>query len=185
VGIPARERTLYEILESLPDGCTGEILAGTLHVNPRPSARHIRVGSKLGARLDSPFDSGDDGPGGWWILDEPEVHFIVDVELSVPDLAGWRRERMPKLPEDHRFHVVPDWICEIASPSTAGVDRTVKLPIYAAYGVRHVWLVDPVKRIIESLENVDGAWHAVGVAEGRIALRLPPFDAVAVASPWD
>lgn len=185
MGIPARERTLYEVIESLPEGFTGEILAGTLHVNPRPAARHIRVGSKLGAKLDPPFDSGDDGPGGWWILDEPEVHFIVDVELAVPDLAGWRRERMPTLPDDHRFRVVPDWIAEIASPSTAGTDRTVKLPIYADYGVRHVWLVDPMARTIEASENVDGEWRTVGTVTGDEPVRLPPFDAVAISSPWD
>lgn len=101
----------------------GEIVGGVLHAHPRPSARHAVAASAVGANLFMPFHSGRSGPGGWWMLVEPELHIVRDEVVLVPDLGGWRRQRMPRLPEDHRFQVVPDWICEILSPSTERYDR--------------------------------------------------------------
>ncbi len=120
------------------------------------------------------------GPGGWWIFIEPEVHFVRDVEVIVPDLAGWRRERMPYLPEDHRFKVVPDWICEILSPSTASKDREVKMPLYVRYGVQYAWLIDPVKRTLEACRLETGAWIEVGCFADTDQVAVPPFEAVSL-----
>ena len=142
--------SLYEQLMALPEHVTGEILNGELYAMPRPAGRHGLAERGLSGNLINPFDFGRGGPGGWWIIQEPEVHFIRDVEVAVPDLAGWRRERMPSVPEDHRFEVVPDWVCEILSPSTAKKDRVVKLPLYARYGVAHVWIVDPAAQTLEA-----------------------------------
>ena len=105
-------------------------------------------------------------------------HFIRDVEVAVPDLAGWRRERMPALPEDHRFEIVPDWVCEILSPSTARKDRALKLPLYARFGVAHAWLVDPAARTLEALELREGLWSLVGVFKDEDTVAAPPFAAV-------
>lgn len=184
MNFPARSRTLYDYIESLPEGYTGEIVDGQLYVNPRPSARHVRVGSRLGFTLGNPFDEGVGGPGGWWILDEPEVHFVRDVELAVPDVAGWRRERMPELPDGHRFEVVPDWICEILSKRTAAVDRGEKRETYARFGVGNYWIVDPKRRTVEALANEHGRWVDVGTSAGDEPIRLPPFEAVAIRPPW-
>jgi Uma2 family endonuclease len=107
--------TLYDQLEALPEGLNGEILNGQIHTQPRPSGRHGLAESSLIDELVGPFQKGRGGPGGWWIIGEPELHFIRDTEVDVPDLAGWRRERMPRIPEDQRFTVVPDWVCEILS----------------------------------------------------------------------
>ena len=181
---PARARTLYEYIESLPEGYAGEIVAGRLYVNPRPSARHVRAGSKLGFTLGNPFDEGVGGPGGWWILDEPEVHFVRDVEVSVPDVAGWRRERMPELPDGHRFEVVPDWVCEILSRRTEATDRGAKQDVYASFGVGRYWIVDPRARTVEALANEGGRWVEAGACEGDEPIRLPPFEAVAIRPPW-
>ena len=93
----------------------GEIINGVLHAHPRPAGPHALAGSRLGADIEGPYSRGKGGPGGWWIIDEPEVHFIRDTEVAVPDIAGWRKQRMPQVPEDHRFEIVPDWICEILS----------------------------------------------------------------------
>ena len=109
---------------------------------------------------------------------EPEVHFIRDVEVVVPDLAGWRRERMPTIPRDHRFEVVPDWVCEILSPSTAQKDRTLKLPLYARYGVAYAWLVDPLARTLEAFELRDGRWVLLGAIREDDPVCFPPFAAV-------
>jgi len=173
--------SLYEQLQALPDGLIGEILDGQLHTQPRPTGTHAYAASMLGADLIQPFDKGRGGPGGWWIIDEPELHFLFDVEVDVPDIAGWRRARMPKLPDGHRFTVIPDWVCEILSPSTESKDREIKMPIYARFGVAHAWLVDPRKRILETYDLVGGAWEESGRYSGQDSVRAAPFDAVALA----
>lgn len=170
--------SLYEQLLALPDTLTGEILNGELHAMPRPVARHGLAASALNTDLGPPFGFGRGGPGGWWIIQEPEVHFIRDVEVAVPDLAGWRRERMPSLPDGHRFETVPDWICEILSPSSAKKDRVVKLPAYARYGVAHVWLVDPAARTLEAFALHEGRWLMIAGLKDDDAVAVPPFDAV-------
>jgi Uncharacterized protein conserved in cyanobacteria len=111
-------------------------------------------------------------------LTEPEIHFVRDTEVAVPDLAGWRRERMPILPKDHRFEVVPDWVCEVLSPSTAQKDRALKLPLYARFGVPHAWLVDPLARTLEAFELRDGLWSLTGVFKDEDTVAAPPFAAV-------
>ncbi|MCB2263362.1 MAG: Uma2 family endonuclease [Candidatus Thiosymbion ectosymbiont of Robbea hypermnestra] len=175
---PQRKPTLYESLEALPEGLTGEILNGQLYAHPRPSLSHINVGSALGGKLHNPFQNGNGGPGGWWIFDEPEIHFVRDLEVAVPDLAGLRRERMPYLPEGHRLEVVPDWICEILSPSTASSDREVKMPLYAHYGVPCVWLIHPLERTLEAYRLEAGAWVEIGRFTDTDQAAIPPFEAI-------
>ncbi len=173
--------SLYQQLESLPPGLIGEILNGQLHTQPRPTGRHAYAASALGAELFVPFSKGRGGRGGWWIIDEPELHFLVDVEVDVPDIAGWRRERMPSVPEGHRFTVVPDWVCEVLSPSTESKDREIKLPIYARFGVAFAWLLDPRKRTLETYALGDGVWRETGRFADRDQVRAAPFDAVVIA----
>jgi Uma2 family endonuclease len=119
----------YDQLLNLPEHLVGEIIGGQLHTQPRPAGPHALASSSIGGELYSPFQKGRGGPGGWWIIDEPEIHFVRDVEVLVPELAGWRRERMPSLPLDHRFEVVPDWVCEVLSPSTHKKDRILKMKV--------------------------------------------------------
>ncbi len=174
----AYKRTLYEQLEALPEGLTGEILNGQLHVQPRPAGPHARAEIELGIDIGGAYGRGRGGPGGWWILVEPEIHFVVDEAVTVPDLAGWRKTRMPRIPEGHRFEVVPDWICEILSPSTASKDREVKMPIYAHYGVAYAWLVDPKRRTLEAYALAEGAWRLLAEASGSDTIAVAPFDAL-------
>ncbi|MDD5037561.1 MAG: Uma2 family endonuclease [Methylococcaceae bacterium] len=169
---------LYERLLALPEHVTGEILGGELYAAPRPAGRHGLAASSLNTDLAAPFGLGRGGPGGWWIIPEPEVHFVRDTVVAVPDLAGWRRERMPAVPEDHRFEVVPDWACEILSPSTAKKDRVVKLPVYAHYGIAHVWIVDPVAQTLEAFEWREGHWLLIATLKDDDRVAVPPFDAV-------
>ena len=119
---------LYERYQKVPAHQCAEIIRGTLYVLPRPSPRHANAASALGGELSGPFQRGRGGPGGWWILDEPELQ-LVPLEPIVPDLAGWRVERMPSLPDTAYFSVVPDWICEVLSKSTESIDRNEKLPL--------------------------------------------------------
>jgi Uma2 family endonuclease len=174
----AYKQALYEQLEALPEGLTGEILNGQLHTQPRPAGPHARTEVELAYDLVGSYGRGRGGPGGWWILVETEIHFITDREVAVPDLAGWRRERMPQIPEGHRFEIVPDWICEILSPSTASKDREVKMPIYAHYGVAYAWLVDPKRRSLEAFALEESEWRLLATASGTETISVAPFDAL-------
>ena len=180
-----RAQTLYEALEALPAGVTGEIIDGQLYAMPRPSGRHRLAASNVNIDVGNAYSRGRGGPGGWWIIVEPEVHFARDVELCVPDVAGWQRERMPEVPDGHRFEVVPDWVCEIASKSTAAYDRNVKMPLYARHGVRHAWLVDVVARRLEAYALEAGEWREIGRFDGSSPIRVAPFEAVEIAPPWE
>lgn len=176
MALPQVKPACYEDLLDLPENVVGEIINGRLSTQPRPAPRHARANSSLGIELGGPFDFGRNGPGGWWILDEPELHLGNDI--LVPDIAGWRRERMPTLPDIAWFELAPDWVCEILSPSTARIDRVEKLPIYAANGVKHAWLVDPDLRTLEIFENQNGKWLLLAVLEHNAAVAQAPFDAV-------
>lgn len=166
----------YQDIIDLPENLVGEIVDGELVVSPRPMVRHARVASVLGRSLGGPFDDGREGPGGWWILDEVELHWGDDV--LVPDLAGWRRTRMPNLRDEQFITLAPDWVCEIVSPSTARVDRGRKLRIYAREQVRHAWLVDPQTRMLEVFRREGEGWFFVGSFSDAERVRAEPFDAI-------
>ena len=173
---PAGKEATYEDLLQVPDHLVAEIIGGRLYTSPRPAPKHAWASSSLGIEVGAPYDKGRGGPGGWWILDEPELHLGPDV--MVPDLAGWRRERMPQLPETAWFEVVPDWVCEILSPSTQRLDRAEKLPRYAGYGVRWLWLIDPEARTLEAYELRDGHWLLLTVLDEDKPVSVVPFDAI-------
>jgi Uma2 family endonuclease len=170
------KRATYEDVLNAPENKVAEILDGELIVSPRPAARHAAASSGLEVLLGGPFQFGRGGPGGWWILDEPELHF--GDEIVVPDIGGWRRERMPAIPDVAFFSLAPDWVCEVLSPSTERIDRGRKLRIYAQAGVAHAWLVNPIERTLEVLRLRDGAWTIVAVFTGSEAVRAEPFDAI-------
>lgn len=172
----AHKPATYADLSALPEGVVGEILGGDLIVSPRPALEHARASSVLGVTLGGPFDSGSGGPGGWWILDEPELHLGEDV--LVPDLAGWRRERCPSLPSGPFASLAPDWVCEVLSRSTAAVDRVRKMPVYLREGVTHCWLVDAGTQSLEVFRSHQGAWTLVGNFGGSGPVRAEPFEAL-------
>lgn len=178
----ALKRPSYADIEALPEWLTGEILAGELIVSPRPGKPHLRTATRLGGRLTGPFDEGeDDGPGGWHLFDEPELHLATDPDFPVviPDLAGWRHETLPVIDDDEAaFSVRPDWVCEILSPRTAVSDRVHKLPFYGRAGVSHAWLIDPVLRTLEVYANRDGLWLSIHAWQGQAIVRAEPFDAI-------
>jgi Uma2 family endonuclease len=174
---PAERLATYEDLLRVPAHLVAEIIGGRLVTHPRPAPRHLLASSSLGEEIGGPFHKGRGGPGGWWILDEPELH--LGPHVLVPDLAGWRQERMPSLPATAWLEIAPDWICEVLSPSTASGDRAEKLPIYAEHGVSHAWLIDPDLRTLESFEIREGRWLLLTTLTDRDQVSLPPFDAIA------
>lgn len=173
---PARRPATYEDLLALADNVVGEIIHGELSVSPRPAAPHAVAASSLGFDIGGPFQRGKGGPGGWWILFEPELH--LGEHVLVPDLAGWKRERMPETPSGAFFTLAPDWVCEVISPTTAQLDRGSKSLIYAKHGVRHLWFIDPTSRTLEVLRNEEGRWVLLGAHGGTDRVRLEPFDAI-------
>lgn len=172
----AKRTATYADLLQVPDQFVAEILEGELHSSPRPSPRHAEARSGLGGALRGPFDRGRGGPGGWRILDEPEIPLAADV--VVPDLAGWRRERLPSIPDEAHIALAPDWICEVLSPSTASIDRVKKLAIHARERVGHAWLVDPIARTVETLRLENGRWLIVATFGGLDVVQAEPFDAI-------
>ena len=165
-------------LEMLPDNVKGEILEGVLYTQPRPRARHQRIGTRVSAELGSPFDWGRQGPGGWLILIEPGIELPGSPEFS-PDIAAWRRARLPHLPED-ALDLAPDWVCEVHSPSTRGYDLVTKRRFYAKIGVGYLWYIDPDAQSLSVSKLVDEHWYEVGVWGGSDLVRAEPFDAIEI-----
>jgi Uma2 family endonuclease len=182
----SRRPATYEDLIAVPEHLVAEIIDGELVTSPRPAPRHADAGSGLVAALRPAFDRGGGGPGGWRILGEPELHLGNDV--LVPDIAGWRRERLPQLPAVAYFPLAPDWVCEVLSPSTAALDRGKKLEIYAREGVLHAWLVDPLEQRIEVLRCAaaspgtgdDTDWTLIAVFAGHESIRAEPFELIEI-----
>ena len=171
-------RATYADIEALPPYVVGEIFFGVLHVTPRPALSHSAVASSLGRELGGPFDRGQGGPGGWTILFEPELHLGSDPDVVVPDWAGWKRERMPYVPDEPFTKLAPDWVCEILSASTEVVDRRDKMTIYARERVAHAWLVDPALRTLEVFRLDGETWRMVKVWANDTKVRAEPFEAV-------
>ena len=169
----------YADLVAVPEHFVAEIFDGELYASPRPASRHEHAMGVLYHKLIGPFQEGENGPGDWLFLIEPELHFGADV--LVPDVAGWRRERMPVMVDVPFFTLAPDWMCEVLSPSTEPIDRRKKLPIYARAGVTHAWLVEPRERRLEVLRRAEHAWAKVGEYRGETAVRAEPFAAVELA----
>ncbi len=175
---PARRRATYEDLLQVSDLLIAEIIDGELITSPRPASPHARAASVISRELD-PFDrgpGGPGGPGGWWILFEPELHLGLDI--LVPDLAGWRRERMPALENVPYFEQAPDWVCEVVSPSTGRLDRVRKIPIYAREQVGHLWLVDPLLRTLEVYRLEGQQWIVASTHGGAESVHAEPFAAI-------
>ena len=171
-------RATYQDVLDAPAHLVAEIINGTLHTHPRPAAPHALASTALGGDLLNPFQFGRGGPGGWWILDEPELH--LGEEVLVPDLAGWRRERMPEYPDTAYFTIAPDWVCEVLSASTRRLDLHEKRPTYAREGVGYLWLVDPMDRTLEAFELRDGQWVLIATAKDDDPVSVRPFDAITI-----
>lgn len=174
MGDPPRRRASYEDVLAAPRHQVAEIIDGELHLHRRPAVPHAAAATALGEELGPPFKRGRGGPGGWILLDEPELHLGADI--LVPDLGGWRRERLGVLPSGAYLTLAPDWVCEVLSPSTAKTDRADKLPVYAREGVRHVWLLDPLQRTLEVLRLDGSRWTLLDVHKDDARVRAEPFE---------
>jgi Uma2 family endonuclease len=184
MGEPLRARpdpaSLWRELEQLPEHLKGEIIDGELHVQPRPRFRHSRANAFLARHLGGSFDYDSDGPGGWWILVEPGIE-LPDAPEVAPDLAGWRRERMPAPPpEGEPIRLIPDWVCEVLSRSNAGYDRSKKFPFYARIGVAWLWVVDPREQTVEIRRLHEQRWLVLATFSGPEPMRTEPYESIEI-----
>ncbi len=177
-GDPAHKKAGYADVLAAPPNVVAEVVRGVLHTSPRPASPHARATTTLGAELGGPFDRGRGGPGGWILLDEPELHLGPEPDIVVPDLAGWRRERMPEMPDAAYFTLAPDWVCEALSPSTSRLDRGEKMDVYCREGIGHLWLIDATLRMLEVYRLDGAAWLRVGTWSDEARVRAEPFEAL-------
>ena len=171
----SRQATYQDVLDAPPDK-VAEIVDGTLYIFDRPASLHALAGWGLGNSIGPPFHYGRDGPGGWWILYEPQLHLGEDI--LVPDFAGWRRERMPVFPDTAYFTLAPDWVCEVLSPSTRKFDLGDKSAVYASAGVGYIWFIDPIARSLEAKMLRGGKWVEIATLYDDATVSLPPFEAI-------
>ncbi len=176
---PARKLATYDDLRALPDDVRAEILAGEIVVMPSPLPRHNRIARSIGSFIGGPFDDDDGrgGPGGWWIVPDVDVQ-LGPHDVVRPDVAGWRRERLADPWDLQPIDVVPDWTCEILSPSNAKHDRLRKADLYARHGVGWYWIIDPEERTLECYELRDGGWFRLGGWSDGEVVRARPFEAI-------
>ena len=172
----AQRKATYQDVLDAPATQVAEIIDGAFYTQPRPAAPHAFASSALGINVGSPFGMGRGGPGGWWIIDEPELHLGEDI--LVPDLAGWRRERMPQYPDGAYCTLTPDWVCEVFSPATRRLDLQGKRPVYAREGVAYPWLVEPTDQTLEAFELRDSNWGRTATTKDDDSITIPPFDAI-------
>jgi Uma2 family endonuclease len=176
---PAKKRATYADVLAAPPDVVAEIIDGELHTHPRPSPRHGLASSALGMKLGDAYQFGSAGGGGWIFIDEPELH--LGPHVVVPDIAGWRRERLAGLLSGAYLEVVPDWVCEVLSGSTEGRDRGAKKRIYAEAGVGHLWLLDPRVQRLEVFALTEGRWLLLGAWRSDDVVSAPPFDAISIS----
>ena len=186
MGDGAKKEATYTDLFDIPENMIGEIINGELHTMPRPSPKHSMVVSSLGGEIVNPFSKGRGGPGGWIILFEPEL--LMDKNILLPDLAGWKKERLPNLPETNWIEISPDWICEVLSPSTVQIDKTKKMPVYANHKVRYVWLIDPIAKTLDIFKRLNsGGWELMGSFAENDKVMAEPFHEIEIklADLWE
>jgi len=180
-GHDGARRATYADLEAVPEHLVAEIIDGELVTHPRPAPKHTKAATSLGIELGDAFERGRSGPGGWVFFDEPELH--LRDEVIVPDLAGWRIERLRVLPDKAYLETAPDWVCEVLSPSTERFDRGRKRRVYANAGVSYYWLLDPRLEILETFILRNGEWVVSTTYEDNDEVAAPPFDAIAFPLP--
>jgi Uma2 family endonuclease len=174
VAEPAKRKATYADLEAVPPHLVAEIIHGTLVTHPRPAPRHSGATFALGNRIGPGYQDGIGGPGGWVFFSEPELHLGGNV--VVPDLAGWRRERMPEFPTKAYFELAPDWICEVISDSTEHYDKNAKSDIYGESGVPNLWMLDPRGKLLEVFQLAAGKWLLFQTFTGNEEVRAAPFE---------
>ena len=175
-GRATKGRATYQDVLDAPEYMVAEVINGTLCTQPRPAVSHALAYAGMGSKISPPFHYAIGGPGGWWILSEPELH--LDEDILAPDLAGWRRERVPVLPDGAFITIPPDWVCEILSPSTRRIDLDQKCPVYAREEVPYMWLIDPLARTLEAFELLEGKWEQIASLRDNDPVSVPPFDAI-------
>ncbi|HQP33632.1 MAG TPA: Uma2 family endonuclease [Polyangiaceae bacterium] len=177
---PVRRRGTYEDVLRAPEFLLAEVADCEMYLRPRPTIDAARARTRLGVLLGTAYDLGRGGPGGWVLLDEPELHLGLRPDVVVPDLAGWRRARMPKLPSTPHLTLAPDWVCQVVSADSANFDRGTKQRVYAREGVELAWFVDPARQLLEVVRLGVGDEVAIATFRENEVVCAEPFESIEV-----
>jgi Uma2 family endonuclease len=168
-------------LEALPEGSRTELINGRLSALPRPTGAHLKATNELFYELQGPFSRKKGGPGGWLFVIEPQLYLVGKKgreHSMIPDIAGWRRERLAEVPRSYRFDITPDWVCEVISESSRVQDRQEKPPIYLSCGVSFYWLIEPEARELEVWKAAEDVWQVFGVFSREDKVKAASFGEV-------
>lgn len=172
----------WEQFEGWPEEPSTEAAAPPSVPEPQMSLSRVLATSILGGLLVGPFQLGLGGPGGWLILDKPEIHF--DEDVLIPDLAAWSAGRAPRPTEELYTTIIPDWVCEIDTACTEGRSFSQRMNAYARAGVRFMWLLDSDLKNIDLLTlNSQSQWAlngAYSISMGHRRIRGAPFDSIEI-----
>lgn len=167
--------------DALPEPLVGEVIDGVLYTMGRPSPSHANVEEGVILDLRGGSKGGGAPPSGWYTKLEVEIRFPTD-EKVIPDVSGWRSERIRGHRNDNPIRVSPDWVCEVLSDSTRPKDLGPKRDLYARQGVGHLWLVDPEARVLEAFAlEADGRWKLLASFVDEQVARVAPFEEIAIA----
>ncbi len=178
-------RAKYQDIIDLPANLRGEILFGQLHTSPRPSPTHQKAMLKMAFRLEGKWgeDSSGSESGTWVFLTEPELH--LDRHIIVPDIAAWKAYRVgSSFYEKAAIKLVPDWVCEIQSPSTASLDRVAKSRVYHQLKISYYWLLDPVAMTLEVMKYSKPGWTQTGSYCDNDKVKAEPFADLELSLNW-
>lgn len=154
-----------------------EVVGGELMWKAAPTFDHGDLQAALCGRLIG--FRGYGRPGGWWLGTEVEVE-LAPHEVYLPDIAGWRIERVPDRPRGKPVRVAPDWVCEILSPSTASRDLGHKQRNYHLARVGHYWVVDPDHQLLEVFRWREAGYELAMAAAVGDTVGGEPFDAISL-----
>jgi Uma2 family endonuclease len=175
---PRKAATLADLRE-VWDLKSVELIAGEIVEKASPGFFHGNTQGAVFSILWTRFGGGGDGgeKATWWFASEVDVRFDAH-DVFRPDVAGWRRDRVPEPPAERPVRVRPDWVCEVLSTSDKRRDQVLKLRVYHRHAVPHYWLLDPEEKTLTVYRwQADGYVNALTAAAGE-RVRAEPFDAL-------
>jgi Uma2 family endonuclease len=169
--MPIDIRLTYEDFCLLPNnGKRYEIIDGELFVTPSPLRRHQRALANLLYYLTEYVKKHALGE----VYPAPFDVVFSSYDVVEPDILYVSKARAAVVTEKN-IQGAPDLVVEVLSESTAQIDRTTKLKLYARYGVAEYWVIDPATYSVEIYRLVPGGYDLAGQLDSTQSLASPLF----------